>query len=412
MHVLYIHQYFATRRGRTGTRSYEQAKAMLAAGHRVTVLTSSAQLLPEEVPLGTGDLRRGTIDGIDVIVLVVPYDQRMSYARRVLAFLTFMAKACRIVLTEPGVDLIYATTTPLTVGVPALLGWMWQGTPYAFEVRDLWPEIPVALGIVRNKFLVGALAAFERACYQHARFLVAVNEDVGGRMSRTAGGRREVVVVPNACDTDLFSPRRDGSVFRRTHDLEGKVLCAHTGAMGPVNGLGAILDAAAALREDRTLCFVFIGAGNQRPALEERARLEGLDNVRFLDSLPKTQLADALATADIGLMTVAPLPVLELNCANKFFDYLASGLPVVLNYGGWQGRLLERNACGLGTPQGDTPAFIEAVRRLAHDPARRREMAANARRLAEGLLDRRQVVVPLLRAIEAVRLAPPGHCDA
>ena len=149
MRILYVHQYFSTPRGSTGTRSYEQARLMEAAGHEVTMFTTAAQLREDELPPGKGLYLRGRIDGIDCIVLNVPYHQTMSYRRRITSFLRFMAGACRVALAEPGIDLVYATSTPLTVGVVALVARWLRRTPYVFEVRDLWPDVPLEMGILQ-----------------------------------------------------------------------------------------------------------------------------------------------------------------------------------------------------------------------------------------------------------------------
>ena len=407
MRILYIHQYFATRRGTTGTRSYEQWRAMEADGHEVTMLTSSACLLPEEIPPGRGSLRKGTVDGVDATVLIIPYDQRMGYLRRIWSFLSFMFASTRLALTGPRVDLIFATSTPLTVGIPALVAKLFRLTPYVFEVRDLWPDVPAGLGILKAGAILWALRTIEAMIYRHARLVVAVNEPVAGAIRSKSGGRTPVVVVPNACDTDLFRPDRDGLPWRREHGLEGKILCVHTGAMGQVNYLDAILDAAAELGSDDRLRFVLIGRGKEKPRLEERVRRDGLTNVLILGAMPKEELADVLATANVGLMTVAPVPILELNCANKFFDYLATGLPIVLNYQGWQGRLLAEHGCGLSAPQGDAAGFVGAIARLAGDESLRESMSPRARKLAETHLSRRTVVRPMLDAMG--RLVSPGR---
>ena len=167
----------------------------------------------------------------------------------------------------------------------------------------------------------------------------------------------------------------------------------------------------AATRGDARLRYALIGEGSQKERLQRRVADEGLDNVLILDPVPKDELADVLATADIGLMTVAPIPILEMNCANKFFDYLASGLPVALNYGGWQGGVLSEHDCGLSACQGDQGAFNAAVVRLAGDQSLRRRMSANARALAETALNRRTVVRPLLERLARLGSAhgPPGE---
>lgn len=402
MRILYIHQYFATRRGTTGTRSLEQARAMQADGHEVIMLTSPAQLCADERPGGRGWIRRARIAGIDAVVVQVDYRQEMSFPRRIAAFLAFVALASWVVLRWRGVDLVYATSTPLTVGIPALLGKLVRGVPYVFEVRDLWPDVPIAMGIIRRSWLAKMLLAMEHLIYFHARLIVAVNAGVRRRIVRKTGGRTPVLVVPNACDTDLFRPDLHAGWLRRRCNLDARILCVHSGAMGRVNGLDAVLDAAKALRACDGVRFVLIGEGREKPRLAQRIHDEGLDNVLLLDAVAKEQLAEILAEADIGLVTVLSVGILEHNCANKFFDYLASGLPIVLNFSGWMGESLRRCGCGLAVEQGDTEGFVRCIERLAGDELLRRRMSHNARRLAESEFDRARVVQPLLAFLHQV----------
>ncbi|MFA9478902.1 glycosyltransferase family 4 protein [Phycisphaerales bacterium AB-hyl4] len=400
MRILYIHQYFATPQGTTGTRSYEIARAMQSAGHVVTMLTSSAQLRPEELPAGEGPVRRGDVAGIPCIVLMTPYDQTMGYVRRIRSFLSFMVKASAIAVREKQIDLIYATSTPLTVGVCALAAKWLRRRPYGFEVRDLWPDVPIALGVIRNRFVGGLLRVLEKRIYRSARFVVAMNQDLADDITGKLGGQQKpVLVVPNACDTYLFRPDRDGSAFREAHGLAGKTLCVHTGAMGKVNGLDAVLDAAVLLRDRPNVRFVLIGHGREKPHLIKRVHDEGLENVLILDALPKQELADVLATADVGLMVVSPIPILELNCANKYFDYLAAGLPIVLNYEGWQADILRQHEAGRSAAQDRPGDFVAAIRELADDSELRRTMANHARQVAESALNRQNVVRPLIDLI-------------
>jgi len=402
MRILYIHQYFCTPRGSSGTRSYAQAKAMMAAGHEVVMLTSSAQLRDDEVPAGKGIARRGDVAGVDCIVLDIPYHQTMGFAGRILAFLKFMAWCCRIVLSEPRIDCVYATSTPLTVGAPALLAKLVREIPYVFEVRDLWPDVPLEMGILKPGLIARGLKFAERAIYRHARLLVPVNDDVGRRMRETLGRQKTAVVAPNACDCDLFRPDRDGEWFRREQGLEGKTLCVHTGTMGRVNGLDIVLDAAKAMAEADDVRFVLIGDGREKARLAQRVTDETIDNVLILDAMPKEQLADVLATADVGLMTVDPLPVLQMNCANKFADYLASGLPIALNYRGWQAELLARWGAGSSADLGDTPGFVAVIRTLIGDEDLRRRMSAAGRQVAQTDMNRQVVADRLLDAMEPI----------
>jgi glycosyltransferase involved in cell wall biosynthesis len=396
MRILYIHQYFATRKGQTGTRSYEQARRLMAAGHDVVMLTSSACLTDAEIENTGQRTWRGTIDGIEMRVLRIPYRQKMSYPRRIVSFLTFMVRASLAAVAEPNIDIVFASSTPLTVGVPALFCHLCRRVPFLFEVRDLSVDVAVAMGVIRNRMVASVLHLFEKLVYRSARLIVASNEEVARTIEAKTNGSPPVISVPNACDIDLFRPTRDGAAFRHAYGLDDKIVCIHSGAMGPVNGLDAVLDVAQSLREDKRIRFVLIGSGDQKPRLESRIMDEELHNVAIYDSLPKNDLADVLATVDIGLMTVAPVPMLELNCANKFFDYLAAGLPIVLNYQGWQGRVLEQHCCGLSAAQGDREAFRDAIKRLADDEQLRRRMSTNARHAAVTVFSRERVIQPLL----------------
>jgi len=215
-----------------------------------------------------------------------------------------------------------------------------------------------------------------------------------------------MVIAPNACDTELFGPdKTDGGAFRRAHGLEGKIVGIHPGAMGPVNRLDAILDAASQLRDEADLRFVIIGKGPEKERLIARVETESLDNVLVLDAVPKQELVGILGSVDIGLMTIAPIPVLEMNCANKFFDFLSSGLPIVLNYEGWQGRLVGRCECGLSCRQGDTEGFASHIRTLARDAGLRTKLGTNSRKLAETELNRQTIVDGILNAMRGVAFA-------
>jgi len=326
----------------------------------------------------------------------------MGYLARIWAFLKFMLLACRVVLGGDRWDLIYASSTPLTIGIPALAGKLVRSIPYFFEVRDLWPDIPVALGVIKDGMIARALRVAEVMIYRHARCIVAANDDMARVISGKIGGRKPIVVVPNACDIDMFSPNRRDGAFRRQYGLEDKIVCIHAGPFGKVNHLDCVLDAAEILGRADRFAFVLIGEGREKERLRELAAQRGLSNVLILDAVAKEQIVAILADCDIGLMTVIPTPELEWNCSNKFCDYLASGLPIVLNYEGWHGKLLADNQCGLSAAQGDVEAFAASIGRLADDAELRRSCAENARGLAETALNRRNVVIPMIEELRNV----------
>ena len=146
MNILYIHQYFLTPQEPGGTRSYWLAQELIKNGHQVAMLTSSAKFQEE--------IKELNIDGIKVIYVKEDYDQNMSITRRLKAFVKFMYKSSMIGMQQKNIDLVIATSTPLTIGIPALVLKWFKKIPYIFEVRDLWPEVPIQMGAIKNKWII------------------------------------------------------------------------------------------------------------------------------------------------------------------------------------------------------------------------------------------------------------------
>jgi lipopolysaccharide/colanic/teichoic acid biosynthesis glycosyltransferase/glycosyltransferase involved in cell wall biosynthesis len=414
--VLYFHQYFATRESSSATRSYELARRLVEAGHAVTVVTSDANLGDDRSIAGQARQRgsgrfieRRTVDGIELLIFHVPYSNYLSYSRRLGAFAVFTLAASVAGATLPAPDVVFATSTPLTIAIPGMVARTLKKAPLVFEIRDLWPAAPISLGALRNPLLIAASEWLERLIYDRAEQVVVLSE--GARDALRAGGvpAEKLVFVPNASDLDLFRPGKVDESFRREHGLEGKFLGLYAGAMGSANGLDQLVDAAAELahagRDD--VALVAIGDGRERPRLEARVRGLGLDNVRFLAPVPKNRLAAIVGAADAALTLFAPHPALEANSPNKFFDSLAAGKPAIVNLDGWLRRLVETDAAGLYVPAGDGLALAAALGALADEPAATARMGANARRLAEREFDRDVMAERLRATLESAAKAGP-----
>lgn len=388
MRIVYLYQYFKTRDGYGSTRSYEFVRRLRDDGHDVLVITSTARL-----PGLAGRKRKGfveaEVDGIPVWAVPSGYSNRMGFARRVIEFLRFALRSSIGVLSAPKPDLIYASSTPLTVAIPALTGRIFRGIPLVFEVRDLWPEVPAGMGILRSPVLLGLARGLARTTYRRSARIIALSPGMREGVLRYGVPPERVVVIPNGSDLDLFRPDIDGGALRRRHDLGDRFLLVHTGAMGLVNGLDFLVPVSEQLaRRLPSAVICLIGEGGQRPHLERQARERRLDNLRFLDPVPKTEIPEWLAAADLGLMLIRRIPILEMNSANKFFDYAAAGLPCLMNYGGWKAELLRRYDAGVAAETDDPEAFAAEIARLASDRGRLAEMGRNARRMAEAEFDR------------------------
>jgi glycosyltransferase involved in cell wall biosynthesis len=404
MRIVYFHQYFATRDSATGTRSFELAKRLAARGHAVTIV-SSAALLPREQGAGAVRFRpfvRDRIEGIDLVLLNVPYSNYFSYAMRLAAFGLFTAGASIAGPLLPRPDVVFASSTPLTIGIPGLLTARLRRVPFVFELRDLWPEVPIAIGALRSRPLIAAARRLEALLYAGAARIVVLSEASRDALLEQGVPAEKLVFVPNACDLDLFRPDNVDREFRARHGLTGKFVALYSGAMGRANGIDQLIDAAVALRAAGRddVAIVAVGDGGRRPHLEESARRLGLDNLHVLGPLPKQALAGVVGAADVTLTLFAPDPIFETNSPNKFFDSLAAGRPVVINLDGWLRRVVAEARAGLYVPAGDGEALAAALAALADEPALVARMAINARLLAEREFARDVLADRLCAALE------------
>jgi len=384
MKVLYFHQYFTTPAFGGGTRSYEMARALIRQGHEVTMVCGQAVNLGLPVT-GIRNVRRGIIDCINVIQIALPYSNNDGLVKRTVTFFRFAVMGVKIALRED-YDLLFATSTPLTAGIPGIAAKIWRKKRFVFEVRDLWPEIPRALGL-KNPVVLTGMSILEWLTYRKADGCIALSPGIREGIQKRSPEGKPVAMIPNGCDLELFSPeKRDrNSSFLGGIGLDDTV-AVFTGAHGVANGLDAVLDAAGELkkmgRDD--IALAFIGEGKVKKHLIERSEKEGLTNCRFFNQMSKNDLAKITASADIGLMVLHNVHAFYYGTSpNKFFDYIAAGLPVLNNYPGWLADMIGENRFGIVVPPGDPAVFAGALIELADNKEYRKQAGINARKFAK-----------------------------
>mgnify|MGYP000067558012 CR=1 FL=1 len=363
MRVLYFHQHFVTPKGAGGVRSYAMARKLIKQGHQVTMVcgTVGGGNTGLDGPFKAG-MRRGNVDGINVIELNLPYSNTLGILKRAWIFLKFAARSVALALREPS-DVVFATTTPLTAGIPGIAARWLRRKPFVFEVRDLWPELPREMGVITNPVVLAMLSALEWASYRSAQRCVALAPGIAEGIARRGVSLDKISVIPNGCDLDIFQAP-DVSPWRPQPVPQHDLMAVFTGTHGLANGLDALLDAASELkrRGRRDIWFVLIGNGAQKDALVHRAKSEGLEHVLFLSPVDKKSLAGLMAAADLGVQCLDNVPAFYYGTSpNKFFDYIAAGLPVLNNYPGWLADLIKEHDCGIAVPADDPAAFADAM---------------------------------------------------
>lgn len=383
MKVIYFAEHFTTPKLGGAVRPYQMAERLIAHGHQVTMVCGGDHKMFDLPETRRKNIYRGDVDGIDVIQISLPYSNNDSVAKRAITFLKFARTAMGIALRED-YDLLFATSTPLTDGLPGIVAKWFRRKKFVFEVRDLWPELPKALGM-KNPLLLWGMSVMEKRSYHAADACIGLSPGICEGINRRSQKGKPIAMVPNGCDLDLFFPREDKpDVIPGVKPTD--TVAVFTGAHGIANGLDAVLDMAAVLksRQRDDIKIVFVGEGKTKKGLVERAEKERLDNCIFLGHMPKKELNDVMARADIGLMVLANVPAFYYGTSpNKFFDYIASGLPIVNNYPGWLADMINENKCGIAVVPEKPGLFADALETLAANPEMRKEYGKNGRVLAE-----------------------------
>ncbi|WP_209329979.1 glycosyltransferase family 4 protein [Lunatimonas salinarum] len=389
MNIVYIHQYFVTPREGGAVRSYHLAKGLVEEGAQVDLITTHNQ--------ARYDIQ--LIDGIRVHYLPVGYRNEFSFYRRLRAFLAFVRQAKRLLKRLNRPDLLYITSTPLTTGLIGLWAKRRLAVPYFFEVRDLWPEAPIQLGLIKNLLLKSFVYRMERRIYEEAMHLVALSPGIRDAIVRTCPGK-PVSCIPNFADTVFFQPPDDRlSKHSGSYSLQEPLTISYVGAIGAVNGLGAFLDLAnEAQKAGKNWRFVLMGKGGSLLRLKEMASSRSLANVVFRPFGNKREVRDQLAKSDFAYLSFLPLPVLESSSPNKFFDALAMGVPVIINFKGWIADLVKKH--DIGVLQGHSlNRTLQKIESFHRESAKWNGASNRARRLAEKQFTKEKAVSSLCKLL-------------
>lgn len=370
MKILYLHQYFATPESNAGTRSFEMAKRLVIKGHEVIFVTSSAYLSNNYT------LRKGwnelDINGIKLFIIHLPYSNKDSFVKRIFKFLQFSWMSTLKSLSIKS-DVVFATSTPLTIAIPGLIYSKIKKVPLVFEIRDLWPELPLAIGAIKNPIVIKLAEWLEKYTYKNSSRLIGLSPGMCDGIIRHGIPKEKVTLATNSCDTELFDVDKSiGESYRKSNlnFVNGRKLIVYTGTFGLINNVGYLPELAKSVKEiDSNICVVAIGDGMEKQAVIDKAiELNVLDNnLYILPPVPKTEIVKLLSAADLSISLFGPIPEMWHNSANKLFDALASSTPIAINYGGWQKSFIEEYQCGLVLDSCDYAKSAKALSLFLND---------------------------------------------
>jgi glycosyltransferase involved in cell wall biosynthesis len=348
MHILYLHQYFAFPDIHSSTRSYDLATSFIKKGYKVTVITTTTKMHNVDQSYRWNVIER---EGIQFHILTSNYSQHLSPVKRILEFIKFMYFASIRSLKIKS-DLVLTTSTPITIALPALIKKFIQRTPFIFEVRDVWPEIPVKLGYIKNKLAISLLYWFEKYTYKKAFYIVALSEGMKESI-QSRYKNSNVIVIPNISEINRFTDNIEPVNLKIDKSVLAKKIVLYAGAFGKVNGIKYVaLLATETIKTDPDIVFFLIGVGSEKSDVITYCRENNLlnKNVFIFDPVPKSSLPYLYSICTLGSSFVIDNAVMWNNSANKFFDTLAAGKPILINHKGWQEDIIEKENIGYVLP--------------------------------------------------------------
>lgn len=372
MNILYIHQYFKTPQEGGCVRSYHLAKGLVEKGHQVTMITTQN---------AENDITK-EIEGITVHYLAIPYDNSFSFIKRIIAFIRFFRKAIKKSNSIKDVDYAYVMTTPLSTGMVALWLKRFKNIPYAFEIGDLWPEVPIRMGILKNPLIKSFSKWLEKSSYKNADKLVALSPEIKDHVEQIVPAK-PVFVIPNFCDNQLFEPNYIEST--------SKLRVLYCGTVGLANHLEYLVNVAKFCKEQSLAVeFTVVGAGAR---FEEISNLsKSLRNFQVLGFRNQHELKNLIAEHDAFYISFRNLRVLHSGSPNKFFDGLASGKLIISNLDGWTREVIESTNSGFYYNPDDPSEFIDKIQPYLNSSEMLLRAQKHSRSIAEKFFDKNKMI--------------------
>lgn len=379
-HILLIHQVFISPSEPGGTRHYELAQHLVRNGHRFSIIASDLNYLTGQRVVARGKLiSEQNLDGIRVLRAYTYPSLHRSFSWRVISFLSFMFTSVGAALRAGPADLVMGTSPPIFQAVSAWLVAVIRRRPFLLEIRDLWPEFAIDIGVLKNRGLILLSRWLERFLYDHATHLLVNSPAYRDYLISKGVPAVKISLIPNGVDPAMFDPDSRGERIRHECRLDGQFVVTYAGAMGLANDISTILRAANHLRDQPWIRFLLTGDGKERPNLESLSRQLQLPNVTFTGPRPKAEMPEILAASDAFIATLKDIPTFRTTYPNKVFDYMAAGRPTILAIDGVIRQVVEAAGGGLFVPPGDDVALAEAVCRLYRNRLAAQDMGIAAR---------------------------------
>jgi len=382
LHILFLTDNFPPEVNAPASRTFEHCREWVRQGAQVTVITCAPNFPKGAVFEGYRNKlwQTATMDGIRVIRVWSYITANEGFIKRILDYLSFMASATVAALFVRKVDVIVGTSPQFFTACAAYATSVLKRRPWVFELRDLWPESIKAVGAMKDSAAIRFLERVEAFLYRKAdRIVVVTNSFKDTLVARGIDGGK-IEIVTNGVDLDNFRPLPKDEALTRELGIEGCFVAGYIGTHGMAHGLDTLLDAAALLQSDpggAGIRLLFLGHGAEKAALVERARQMNLANVRFLDSVPKSEVARYWSLLDVSIIHLRNTDLFNSVIPSKLFECMGMGIPVLHGVPGESADIVRREDVGEVFESGNAPQLAQALLRLRADPGRHNLYRAN-----------------------------------
>jgi glycosyltransferase involved in cell wall biosynthesis len=407
MHILLIHQYFLEDDAGGGSRWNEMARIWVRDGHSVTVIAGDAHYMSGKSGSNAGGRFwvYDNKDGVRVIRCKVSGRYHRGFPGRLWCYISFalMALYAGMRFANSRFDCTIVTSPPLLVGIPGVLLSKWKRVPLVLEIRDLWPESAIEMGVLKNKWLISLSYRFEKYLYRNATLINVLTPAFRERLIREKSVvPGKIVMIPNAADF-RWSEEALRSVctsgLRRKLGLEGKFVVIYVGAHGLANNLMQLVEAATLLG-DTNAHFLLIGDGMQKQKLIENADSRQLTNISFLGPVSKEQIFEYILMADAGVAVLKKAEIFKTVYSNKTFDYFSCKKPVLMAIDGISRDLIEQAEAGMFAEPENPADLAGKIRIYMNDRTLLRRHGENGYRFVHKHFDREKLAKNFLECIE------------
>ncbi len=391
MKILLINQSFVSPDEPGHTRHFEMAKFLRSHGHELVIVASDMNYQTGKRTVQTrGLFVEQNIDGVRVLRAYSYPSLHRSFVWRVVSFISFMFSSVWAALHVKDVDLVMGTTPPIFQAVSAWIVSLIRRKPFLLEVRDLWPEFGVSMGVLKNPVVIALARGLENFLYARAAHILVNSPAYRTYMLAKGVSEKKVTFIPYGTDVDMFNPGVDGSSIRKRLGVDDKFVVLYAGAMGQANDIYTVLRAADRLRDASKIRFVFFGDGKERDRIEEEAKKMRLDNVIFAGVYPKKQMPAVVASSNLCLAILQDVPMFRTTYPNKVFDYMSAARPTVLVIDGVIREVIEASNGGVFVTPGNDELLAKTIFELSNDPQRMKQLGENARAYLVQNLSRRE----------------------